>query len=168
MRNIVRVIDNISEYTGMVVRWACLALVLVLCFEVSARYVFNAPTMWSFETASMLGGTIAVMGWSYTHKHGGHVRVDVFYTHLSPRGKAILDIALALLFFFPLLFSLTYVAWDRMWFAWEMGEVMARSNWYPITGPIRTVVVLGLSLFALQGVAQFLRDLYRLTRNKQL
>lgn len=168
MRNIVWVIDNISEYTGMVVRWACLTLVLVLCLEVSARYVFNAPTMWSFETASMLGGTIAVMGWSYTHKHGGHVRVDVFYTHLSPRGKAILDITLALLFFFPLLFSLTYVAWDRMWFAWEMGEVMVRSNWYPITGPIRTVVVLGLSLFALQGVAQFLRDLYRLTRNKQL
>ena len=168
MRNIVRVIDNISEYTGMVVRWACLTLVLVLCFEVSARYVFNAPTMWSFETASMLGGTIAVLGWSYTHKHGGHVRVDVFYTHLSPRGKAILDVALALLFFFPLLFSLTYIAWDRMWFSWSMGEVMARSNWYPITGPIRTVVVLGLFLFALQGVAQFLRDLYRLTRNQQL
>jgi TRAP-type mannitol/chloroaromatic compound transport system permease small subunit len=168
MRNIVRVIDNISEYTGMVVRWACLALVLVLCFEVSARYVFNAPTMWSFETASMLGGTIAVLGWSYTHKHGGHVRVDVFYSHLPPRGKAILDVALALLFFFPLLFSLTYIAWDRMWFAWSMGEVMARSNWYPITGPIRTVVVLGLFLFALQGVAQFLRDLYRLTRNQQL
>ena len=168
MRNIVRVIDNISEYTGMIVRWACLALVLVLCFEVSARYVFNAPTMWSFETASMLGGTIAVLGWSYTHKHGGHVRVDVFYTHLSPRGKAILDVALTLLFFFPLLFSLTYIAWDRMWFSWSMGEVMARSNWYPITGPIRTVVVLGLFLFALQGVAQFLRDLYRLTRNQQL
>ncbi len=168
MRNIVRVIDNISEYTGMVVRWACLALVLVLCLEVSARYVFNAPTMWSFETASMLGGTIAVLGWSYTHKHGGHVRVDVFYTHLSPRGKAILDVTLSLLFFFPLLFSLTYIAWDRMWFSWSMGEVMARSNWYPITGPIRTVVVLGLFLFALQGVAQFLRDLYRLTRNQQL
>jgi len=168
MRTIVRVIDSISEYTGMVVRWACLALVLVLCFEVTARYVFDAPTMWSFETSSMLGGTIAVLGWSYTHKHGGHVRVDVFYSHLPPRGQAILDIALTLLFFFPLLFSFTYVAWNRMWFSWEMGEVMARSNWYPIIGPIRTVVVLGLFLFALQGVSQFIRDLYRLIRNKQL
>ncbi|MGB2878004.1 MAG: hypothetical protein WBB97_08255 [Dehalococcoidales bacterium] len=46
--------------------------------------------------------------------------------------------------------------------------MMARSNWYPITGPIRTVVVLGLCLFALQGVAQFIRDLYRLIRNEQL
>lgn len=168
MRTIVRVIDNISEYTGMIVRWACLALVLVLCYEVTARYVFSAPTIWANETSSMLGGTIAVMGWSYTHRHGGHVRVDVFYSHLSPRRKAILDITLTLLFFFPLLFALAYVAWDKMWFAWEMGEVMARGNWYPTVGPIRTIMVLGLLLFAFQGVAQFIRDLYLLIRNKQL
>jgi len=168
MRTIVRVIDAISEYTGKIVRWACLALVLVLCYEVTARYVFNAPTSWASETSSMMGGTIAVLGWSYTHRHGGHVRVDVFYSHLPPRGQAILDIALSLLFFFPLLFFLAYIAWDRMWFSWSMGEVMARGNWYPPVGPIRTVVVLGLCLFALQGVAQFIRDLYRLTRNKQI
>ena len=168
MRTIVRVIDNISEYTGMIVRWVCLALVLVLCYEVTARYVFDAPTMWASDTSSMLGGTIAAMGWAYTHRHGGHVRVDVFYRHLSPRGQAILDVTLSLLFFFPLLFSLAYIAWDRMWFSWSMGEVLNRSNWYPITGPIRTVVVLGLCLFALQGVAQFIRDLYRLIRNEQL
>jgi len=168
MRTIVRVIDSISEYSGKVVRWACLALVLMLCYEVAARYVFNAPTSWAFEASSMLGGTIAVLGWSYTHRHGGHVRVDVFYSHLSPRGKAILDIALSLLFFFPLLLALAYIAWDRMWFSWSMSEVMARGNWYPPTGPIRTIVVLGLCLFALQGMAQFIRDLYRLIRNQQL
>ena len=168
MRAVVRAIDNISEYSGMVVRWVCLALVLVLCFEVTARYFFNAPTMWASDTSSMMGGAIAAMGWAYTHRHGGHVRVDVFYSHLSPRGQAILDVTLSLLFFFPLLIALAYVAWDRMWFSWEMGEVLNRSNWYPITGPIRTVVVLGVSLFALQGVSQFIRDLYRLTRNTQL
>jgi TRAP-type mannitol/chloroaromatic compound transport system permease small subunit len=168
MRAVVRVIDSISEYTGMAVRWVCLALVLVLCFEVTSRYFFNAPTAWASDTSSMMGGAIAALGWAYTHRHGGHVRVDVFYSHLSPRGQAILDVTLSLLFFFPLLLALAYVSWDRMWFSWEMGEVLNRSNWYPITGPIRTVVVLGLSLFALQGVAQFIRDLYRLTRNKQL
>lgn len=168
MRTVVRVIDNISEYTGRIVRWVCLALVLVLCFEVTSRYFFDAPTMWASDTSSMMGGAIAAMGWAYTHRHGGHVRVDVFYSHLSPRGQAILDITLSLLFFFPLLLALAYVSWDKMWFAWKMGEVLARSNFYPPTGPIRTLVVLGLSLFALQGVAQFIRDLYRLTRNQQL
>jgi TRAP-type mannitol/chloroaromatic compound transport system permease small subunit len=168
MRTLVRVIDSISEYTGMIVRWACLALVLVLCYEVTARYVFDAPTSWVGDTSSMIGGTIAAMGWSYTHRHGGHVRVDVFYNHLSPRGQAILDITLSLLFFFPLILALAYISWNMMWLAWEMGEVLVRSNWFPPTGPIRTVVVLGLSLFALQGVAQFIRDLYRLMGDKKL
>jgi len=168
MRNIVRVIDNISEYTGMVVRWACLALVLVLCYEVTARYVFNAPTIWANEIGVMLGGTIAAMGWSYTHKHHGHVRVDVIYSHLPPRGQALIDVALALLFLFPMLFLFIYIAADKMLFAWEMGETLVHTYWYPPAGPIRTVVVLGLSLFALQGIAQFIRDLYRLIGNKQL
>jgi TRAP-type mannitol/chloroaromatic compound transport system permease small subunit len=168
MKTVVRVIDSISEYSGLVIRWLCLALVLVLCFEVTARYVFNAPTMWASDSASMMGGAIAAVGWAYTHRHGGHVRVDVFYNHLSSRGQAILDITLSLIFFFPLILALAYISWDRMWFAWEMGEVMARSNWYPITGPIRTLVVLGLCLFALQGVAQFIRDIHRLIRNQPL
>jgi TRAP-type mannitol/chloroaromatic compound transport system permease small subunit len=116
----------------------------------------------------MIGGTIAAMGWSYTHRHGGHIRMDVLYSHLSPRGQAILDVALSLLFFFPLILALAYISWNMMWLAWEMGEVLVRSNWFPPTGPIRTVLFLGLSLFALQGVAQFIRDLYKLIRNKQL
>ena len=168
MRNIVRVIDSISEYSGMVVRWACLALVLVLCFEVSARYVFNAPTMWSFETASMLGGTIAVLGWSYTHKHGGHVRVDVFYTRLSPRGRAIIDVVGFLLFFFPFLSILIYASGTGAWFSWSIGERLIEAYWYPPAYPIRTVMFVGASLFFLQGVAQFTRDFYLLIRNKPL
>jgi TRAP-type mannitol/chloroaromatic compound transport system permease small subunit len=113
MKIVVRVIDSISEYSGLVIRWLCLALVLVLCFEVTARYVFNAPTMWASDSASMMGGAIAAVGWAYTHRHGGHVRVDVFYNHLSSRGQAILDITLSLIFFFPLILALAYISWDR-------------------------------------------------------
>jgi len=101
MRTVVRVFDSISEHTGKVVLWAAIALVLVLCYEVTMRYVFDAPTNWVMETAMMLGGTIAALGWAYTHRHHGHVRVDVIYTHLSPRGKAIIDVVCSLVFLFP-------------------------------------------------------------------
>ena len=89
-------------------------------------------------------------------------------TPSSRPAEAILDITRSLLFFFPLILALAYISWNMMWLAWEMGEVLVRSNWFPPTGPIRTVVVLGLSLFALQGVAQFVRDLYRLMGDKKL
>jgi len=168
VRTIARVIDSISEGMGKAIQWACVALVIVLCYEVTARYGFNAPTIWAHETSCMLGGAIVALGWAYTHKHHGHVRVDVFYTHLSPRGKAITDVVGALLFLFPLLIVLIYAAADQVWFSWSMGEKLIESYWYPPAYPIRTVLVLGLSLFALQGMAQFIRDLYVLIRNKPL
>ncbi len=168
MRNIVRVIDSISEWTGNAVRWVCVALILVLVYEVTARYVFIAPTIWAHQTSVMLGSSFAALGWAYVHRHHGHVRVDVIYMHLPPRGKAIIDVLCAFFLFFPLLFILTYTAADFMWIAWIKGEVLIESYWYPISGPIRTVTLLALCLFTLQGVSQFIRDLYLLIRNKPL
>ena len=168
MRIIVRVIDSISEWTGKTICWFCVALVMVLVCEVTARYAFIAPTIWAHETSCMLGICIATLGWAYTHRHHGHVRVDVFYTHLSPRGKAITDVLCASLLLFPLLIVLICSAALWMWDSWSRGEVLIESFWYPPAGPIRTAVFLGLCLFALQGVAQFIRDLYLLIRNKPL
>ena len=168
MRKIVNVIEAISEWTGKTTRWACVALVIVLVYEVTARYAFNAPTIWAHETAVMLGGTIVALGWAYTHRHRGHVRVDVIYTHLSPRGKALTDVLCASFLLLPLLIILIYTAADFMWVAWIRGEVLIESYWYPPSGPIRTITFLGLCLFALQGIAQLIRDLYTLLGSKQL
>ena len=166
MRSVIRLIDSINEHTGNVVRWACVIVILVMVYEVGARYIFNAPTIWAYDTAMMLGGVIAVMGWSYTHRHNGHVRVDVIYTHLPPRGKAIIDVVSFIILFLPLLLMLIYASADKALNAWEMGEQLTEGYWYPPAGPIRTVMVIGLFLFALQGVAHFIRDLHLLIRNK--
>jgi len=114
----------------------------------------------------MLGVTIVILGAAYTHRHHGHVRVDVFYTRFPPKWKTIIDIVFALLLFFPLLITLTYAAASGMRHSWAAGEVLIGTIWYPPAGPIRTVMFLGLFLLALQGVAQFIRDLYLLIRNK--
>ena len=166
MRTTLRVIDFISAWTGRLISPLCVALVLVLCYEVTVRYAFNAPTMWAHELSMMMGGTIIVLGLAYTHHHDKHVRIDVLYMHLSPRGKAINDIICALIFLFPLLIVLTITAVDWMQFSWKMGEVSIFSHWYPPAGPSRTIVLVGFSLFALQGAARFIRDSYLLIRNK--
>lgn len=168
MKTFVRVIESISEGTGKAVRWACVALVLVLVYEVTARYAFNAPTIWAHQTSCMLGSTFAALGWAYVHRHHGHVRIDIFYARQSPRGKAIIDVLCAFFLLFPLLLVLIYTATDFMWIAWLKGEVLIESYWYPPSGPIRTITVLALCLFLLQGVAQFIRDLSLVIRNKPL
>ncbi len=166
MRTIIRGIDSISEWTGRSVSWLCVFLILVLSYEVTLRYVFNSPTFFASETSTMMGLTIAALGWAYTHRHHGHVRVDVFYTRLSPRGKATIDVLAALFLFFPLIAILIYNSALSALFAFKMGQVLRESFWYPPAWPIKTVMFLGLSLFAFQGMAQFIRDFYLLIRNK--
>ena len=148
----------------MICRWGVLALVLALCYEVTARYVFDRPTMWAHETSMMLGLFIVCIGWSFVHLKGGHVRVDVFYARLSARGKAIVDIACFLVFFLPLLLVLIYAAVKMAWESYLFKEVLMTSFWYPPALPIRVVVVIGLVTFLFQGVAYFIRDVYRLAK----
>jgi len=168
MRGIIRVIDSISEQAGKTARWCCLILVAVVVYEVTARFVFNAPTIWAFETICMLLATISALGWAYTHRHHGHVRVDVFYGLLPLRGRAIIDVSCYLLIFFPFLIMLIYASASGAWFSWSFAERSIEGYWYPPRWPIRTVMFLGVSLFFLQGVAHFTRNLYLLIRNKPL
>ena len=168
MRSIVRAIEFISEESGKVVAWACLALVLALSYEVIARYVFNAPTYWAHAVSTMLGCTIITMGLAYTHLHDGHIRVDVIYTRLSAKTKAILDTVFFLLFFLPSIIMVMFISSKQMVFAWKIGMRLTESFWYPPATPIRAVFLLGFVLFAFQGVARFTRDLYFIIREKPL
>jgi len=166
MRKVPSVIDSISRYTAELLKWFCYALILVIVYDVIMRYVFDAPTLWAFETAYMLGGAIFVLGFAYTHYYRAHVRVDVFYSRLSPRRRAIIDVFGTLFFFFPLLVLLVSGSFSLMWRAWSIGEISIVTNLFPPLAPFRTVVFIGFSLFTLQAIAQFTRDLYVLVRNK--
>lgn len=166
MRKILRAIDSVSEWTGNTMCWLWAALVLIMTYEVIMRYAFTKPTEWAYETSIMIGAATYALAWAYVHAHHAHVRVDVIYGRLSPRGKAIVDVIGSLLFFFPLIIVLTDHAFAWAWHAWVINEKSVETYWYPPVAPLRTVVLLGLILFGLQAVAQFIRDLYFLIRNR--
>ena len=166
MRRLLRAIDLISEYSGRLSKWFCLALVFALTYETVARYAFNAPTVWAYVIAMMLYGTIGMMGLAYTDHHDGHIRVDIIYTRLSTRGRAIIDASVTLVLFFPLLFVLLRTGSSWMVQAIVTHETMMESFWYPPSWPFRTMVVLALSLFTIQYIARFTRDVYKIVKGK--
>lgn len=166
VRALLRVIDLISEWTGKLFSWLCIVLIAVMSYEVLMRYVFDAPTIWSFQVSAMLGASFYAMGWAYVHKHNSHIRIDIFYTRLSPRKKAIIDVAGTLLLFIPLFIVLTDVAVSTAWHSWLRNEKMYETHWYPPAAPLRTIVAIAICLFSLEAGARFIRDLYLLVRNK--
>ena len=166
MRNVVRVIDSISEWAGKSVRWLGVILVVQVTYEVTMRYVFNSPSLWGYELGIMLGATLFVLAFAYTHRQRAHIRVDVIYVHLPPRVKATIDVLGDLLVFSPLIILLAIKSWDWAWYAWSTSEKMPTTGWYPPAAPLRTMVLLGFVLLALQGVAELVRNLHLLIRNK--
>ena len=164
LKSILRVIDSISERQGKVACWACVALIIVFVFEVTARYVFTAPTIWAHQTGTMLGATIAILGFSYAHRHNAHIRIDVLSSKLSPGVRAIIEVVLTLLFFFPLYIAVIYASAIYLEYSWSTQETLQMSYWYPPAWPIRALVLLGFCLFFLQGVANFVRALHHVIR----
>jgi len=166
MKAILRIIDTISNSVGSAARWLCPALVLLITLEVTRRFVFNAPSMWAFESAMMMGAAIYTIAWVYVHRHRAHVRVDVFYAHLPRRVRALVDVLGNIFIFFPFIVMLTIAAVDKAQYAWAVNERMEETVWYPPLAPLRTLIAIALILLVFQGAANFIRDFHFLVRNK--
>ena len=160
MRKVFGVIDGISEWAGDIARWFGLLLVLVVVYDVVARYIFNAPTVWGYEVGIALGMSLYCWGYAYTEKIHGHVRVDVFYIHMSPRAKAIVDAIGGFIFFLPPIGLVAFAAWNKMWWSWDVMEKSVEGYWYPPWYPLRTMVFLGFALLLMQGLVNLSRSFY--------
>ena len=60
---------------------------LAVAYEVIARYLFNAPTIWAFDVTYMLYGTLFMLGAAYALHKGAHIRTDFFWEQFSTRKK---------------------------------------------------------------------------------
>ena len=168
LRRLPRMIDRLSLFSGAVGKWFAFLLVLIGTFETVSRHFFNAPTIWSSDSMCMAGGTIYLLGASYTYLLDSHTRVDLLYSRCSPRRKALIDVIGAAIFFFPLMIVMLEMSIRWAVRAWRIKEVMFTSFWYPPAGPYRTVFAIGLLLLILQGAAKFARDVYFLAKDKNL
>ena len=163
-----RYIDRMSEAAGALGKWFAFLLVLIGSYETVSRHFFDAPTIWAYDSLCMAGGVVYLLGASYTHKYDAHTRVDLLYSHLSPRNKALCNIVFSLIFFFPLLIVMLQQAIKWSAKAWRINEVMFNSFWYPPAAPYRTLFAIGLLLLILQGVARLIRDVHFLVRGTDL
>ena len=168
LRILVKTIDKISEKAGAVGKWFAVILVLVGTYETISRHFFGSPTIWAYDSLSMAGGVLYMIGASYTHLHNSHTRVDIIYSILSKRKQAMIDVISSLIFFFPLMTVMFKLAVTWSIKAVKVKEVMFNSFWYPPAAPYRIIFALGILLLLLQGAANFIRDLHFLIRGKQL
>jgi TRAP-type mannitol/chloroaromatic compound transport system permease small subunit len=165
---IVGVIDTLSEWSGRIFAWLIIPLVAGLTYEVLARYLFNAPTIWAYDLSYMLYGAHFMLGAGYTLLKGGHIRTDIFYQSWSPRTQGKVDALLYLLLFFPGMIFFFWMGGQEFWQAWSIGERSDASPWRPILYPLKATLPLGALLLLVQGVSEFIKSGHRALRGRPL
>jgi TRAP-type mannitol/chloroaromatic compound transport system permease small subunit len=152
-------IDALSTATGWLAGWLIVPMTLAVTYEVIARYAFNAPTIWAYDTTYMLFSTQFMLAAAYTLLRGGHIRTDVFYERWSPRTRAIIDAVSYVLFFFPGMAFVLYAGSVEAWHAWEIGERSDWSPWRPVIYPLKAVIPVTAALLLLQGFSELVKCL---------
>jgi TRAP-type mannitol/chloroaromatic compound transport system permease small subunit len=157
-----RRLDRIAHWSGHAVAWLIAPMVLSLCFEVVARYVFNKPTIWAYDMTFMLYGSFFMLGAAYTLQRKGHVRTDSLYAAWKPRRQAAVDLAGYLVMFFPFVAVFALVGWGYFVKAWNTNETFVSSAWQPITWPFKLAMPVAGVLLMIQGASECLKCLHTL------
>lgn len=84
--------SGVVRITGQIAAWTGLALVLLVAFNVLARYLFGFGTVALQELEWHVMAVSALFGMSYGLNQGEEVRVDVLYSKMRPRARAIVDL----------------------------------------------------------------------------
>lgn len=156
-------LDWVNRIVGSIVMWFALAMVLVQFVLVLLRYVFGISSIFYSEAVLYLHASLFMLGAGYTLLEQGHVRVDIFYSALSERGRAMIDVFGHLALLAPTMFILLYWSWPMVRRSWAILEGPISVGGIPASFLLKSLVPAFCVLLLIQGVSALLRDLLRLT-----
>ena len=166
MKRLLAGIDNVSRVVGKGISFIMFPIVAIVCYEVVMRYVFHRPTIWASECMVYGCAFLYVWGAAWTMLDNRHVKIDMVYEKLSPRGQRILDIIT--FSFFALYMGM--MLWVGMKYALGSIKLLETSGtpWDPPVYPVKSAFVIGVAMLILQGSAKFIRDIYFIIKGTEL
>ena len=151
-------IERFTEVTGRMISWLTLLMVAMVVAVVIMRYFLELGSIALQESVTYLHATVFMLGLAFTLKHGGHVRVDIFYRQFSARRKAIVDLLGGLFFLVPVCVLIFISSWDYVLSSWAIAETSAENNGLPFIYILKTLMLIMPVTLLLQGIAEILRS----------
>lgn len=145
----------VSEITGRAIAWLTLPMVFGTFVVVLLRYQFDLGWIWMQEGITWLHAVTFMLASAYTLDRDEHVRVDVFYRGMSPRGRALTDLLGTLAFLVPMAVFIFVASYDYVAVSWAIREGSREAGGlpYPFVPLLKTVIPLTAVLVLMQGVA---------------
>ncbi len=156
MLALARGIDALNGAVGRAVKWLVLAATLVSAGNAVMRYGFDLSSNAWLELQWYLFALIFLLGAGYTHRHNGHVRIDVLYGRFNPRTRAWVDLLGGLLFLLPMAGLIAWLGWAAFQTSWAVSETSPDSGGL-LRWPIKLAIPVGFALLFLQGLAESIK-----------
>jgi TRAP-type mannitol/chloroaromatic compound transport system permease small subunit len=155
---------RLSELTGAGIAWLTILMVVGTFVVVVLRYVFDLGWIWMQESVTWMHAAVFMLGAAYTLKRDEHVRVDIFYSRMSRRQQAIVDLLGTLLFLLPVSVFLFAASWGYVHSSWSIHEASREAGGlpYPFVPILKTFIPLTAVLLLLQATADFLTNVLTL------
>jgi TRAP-type mannitol/chloroaromatic compound transport system permease small subunit len=155
---IVKGIDWLNEKIGYLTSWLTTLMVLVVCYDVFTRYFLRASSVAVQELEWHIFSVIFLIGAAYTLKVEGHVRVDVFYSHMRPRSKAIIDLFGCIVFLIPFSLLVIWTSKDFVSMSYAVQEISPDPGGLHYRYLLKAMIPAGFVLVLLQGIALMIRS----------
>lgn len=155
---LVATIDGINGGIGRMLATLVLLMGGIMLYEAVARYFFQSPTDWGYETSKMVFGFYMIWAAAHTLMYKEHVAMDLFYSRWTPRARACMDCFTFFFFLFCVSLLLYKVGADAA-FSVSIRETSNSTLNQPLYH-WRASFVIGIVLLALQGIALFIRNIW--------
>lgn len=158
-------LEAVNRGIGHLLAWLTLAMVVVTSIVVIQRYWFADGSIRLQESITFMHAAVFMLAAGYTLAAGDHVRVDIFYSSMSSRAKAWVDIAGTLLLLMPFCGFLLWSSWDYVATSWLIEESSQESSGlpYPFPAVLKSFIPLAAALLFLQGIVMLLDGFSSLT-----
>ena len=159
-------INAFNEWMGKATAWLTVLLVLVVCFDVFARKLFNFSRIWIMDLEWHLFALVFLLAAGYALKHDRHVRVDLFYANFSKKDKALTDFWGTLLFLIPWSVVVVVYSWGYALQSFRLNEGASEPGGFAARYVIKFCITIGIVLLLLQAIALLIDAALVLTGKK--
>lgn len=153
-------INRLNTFVGKSVSWLTGGLVLLICIDVLMRYVFQFSQIWIIELERYFFAFIFLFGAAYTFQADKHVRVDLFYSRLSEKGKAWVNLIGGVFLLFPWAWIVLEVSLRYARKSWAIGEGSPQPGGLPALYILKFAIFFGFLLLILQCIANIIQSLH--------
>jgi len=143
---------RVVEKSGQAVAWLTLLMVLLTFSIVILRYGFNLGWIWLQEIVIYLHVAVFTIAAAWTLQQDGHVRVDIFYTDMPEKKRALVDLLGTVLFLIPFCLFVLIISWPYVADSWQLLESSREAGGLPLVFVLKSLILILPALLLAQAV----------------